>query len=75
MEMLVRKTNDVIASEAMATQAKLEREICSCTHQRVVHGSAVAGLAAGHGQCYVGKCRCIKFSWHHEDESLVTAGR
>lgn len=66
-----RKKADALTAQALATREKLEREICGCTHARLVHASTVGGLASGHGRCYVGKCRCIKFSWHHETSMAV----
>lgn len=61
-----KKNSDQITADARATRDRLERYICTCTHAQLVHGSTLGGLAAGHGQCYVGGCRCLKFSWHHE---------
>ena len=70
----MRKTKaSFLADSAFATKQKLEREICGCGHHRIVHGSTVMGLAVGHGKCFVHRCPCVKFTWHHEDESRVSS--
>lgn len=66
------KKASFLADEAWELRQRLEREICGCGHQRIIHGAAVRGLAAGHGKCFANHCPCAKFTWHHEDESRIT---
>ena len=68
-----RRKTDFLTPEQLALKNKLEREICTCHHARIIHGATVAGLALGHGKCYVGGCRCPKFAWHHEIDLDTTA--
>lgn len=75
------KKSDLLDPVQLAEKNKLEREICSCSHARIVHGAgfhvvtdqAIESFATGHGQCYVTGCRCPKFQWHHEID--LTTGR
>ena len=71
----MRRPRVYLTQEAQAELDKLEREICLCTHARILHGAgilivrggSVISLAAGHGQCHVGRCPCSKLSWAHEN--------
>jgi len=36
-------------------------EMCSCGHKRGHHTSSVGGLALGHGECRL--CKCKKYTW------------